>query len=128
MCSPRKSDENFSILHFYESKLILLTQDLKWSLEQSSALHLQRQTDLLLCTINCFLRWARPQNMAVGDLELYYSLYFCYKQPWTSKLVVPLAHHISDVLLKSGQNTSGVPAVSTPPMFWSIWNTYPFKH
>ena len=54
---------------------MLLTQDLKWLLEQSSALQLHHQTDLLLCTINCFLRWARPQNMAVGDLDFYYSLY-----------------------------------------------------
>ena len=46
-----KSDENFLILHFHESKQMSLTQDLEWLLEQSSARQLQRQTDLLLCTI-----------------------------------------------------------------------------
>ena len=35
----------------------------------------QRQTDLLLCNLNYFLRGARLQNMAVGDLAFYYSLY-----------------------------------------------------
>ena len=64
----------FSILHFYESKQMSLTQDLKRLLEQSSALQLQRQTDLLLCT-----SFARPQNMAVGDLDFYYTLYLCIK-------------------------------------------------
>ena len=36
---------------------------------------LQRQTDLLLCTLNCFPQWAHLQNMAVGDLVFYYTLY-----------------------------------------------------
>ena len=39
------------------------------------ALQLQCQTDLLLCTINCFPQWARFQNMVVGDLTFYYTLY-----------------------------------------------------
>ena len=65
----------FWFLHFYESKQISLTQDLRWSLEQSIAQQLQRQTDLLLCTINCFPQWAHLQNMAVGDLAFYYTLY-----------------------------------------------------
>ena len=33
MCSPRKSNENFSIFTFYESKQTSLPQDLKWSLK-----------------------------------------------------------------------------------------------
>ena len=70
----------FSIFTFYESKQMSLAQDLRWSLEQSIALQLQRQTDLLLCTINCFPQWARPQNMAVRDLALYYTLYL-----WTGQ-------------------------------------------
>ena len=37
--------------------------------------YLDGQTDLLLCTINCFIQWAHPQNMAVGDLAIYYTLY-----------------------------------------------------
>ena len=52
-----------------------LTQDLRWSLGRSIALQLQRQTDLLLCTINCFLQWDHLPNMAVGDLAFYYTLY-----------------------------------------------------
>ena len=75
MCSPRKSNENFSIFTFYESKQMSLTQDLRWSLGRSIALQLQRQTDLLLCTINCFLQWDHLPNMAVGDLAFYYTLY-----------------------------------------------------
>ena len=52
-----------------------LTQDLRWSLGPSIVLHLlqlQRQTDLLLCTINCFLQWDQLPSMAVGDLAFYY--------------------------------------------------------
>ena len=75
MCSPRKSNENFSIFTFYESKQMSLTQDLRWSLGRNIALQLQRQTDLLLCTINCFLQWDHLPNMAVGDLAFYYTLY-----------------------------------------------------
>ena len=75
MCSSRKSNENFSIFTFYESKQMSLTQDLRWSLGRSIALQLQRQTDLLLCTINCFLQWDHLPNMAVGDLAFYYTLY-----------------------------------------------------
>ena len=80
MCSPRKSDKNFLIFTFYESKQMLLTQDLSWSLGRSTALlvQLQRQTDLLLCTTNCFLQWDRLQNMAVRDLAFYYTLYLCF--------------------------------------------------
>ena len=77
MCSPRKSNENFSIFTFNESKQMSLTQDLRWSLGRSIALQLQRQTDLLLCTINCFLQWDHLPNMAVGDLAFYYTLYLC---------------------------------------------------
>ena len=82
MCSPWKSNEFFSIFTFYESKQMSLTQDLRWSLGRSIALQLQRQTDLLLCTINCFLQWDHLPNMAVGDLAFYYTLYLWYK-PWT---------------------------------------------
>ena len=39
MCSTRNSDEKFSNFTFYESKQMSLTQDLKWSLEQSGALY-----------------------------------------------------------------------------------------
>ena len=75
MCSPRKSNEIFLIFTFYESKQMLLTQDLRWSLGRSIGLQLQRQTDLLLCTTNCFLQWDHLPNMAVGDLAFYYTLY-----------------------------------------------------
>ena len=79
MYSPRKSDENFSIFTFYESKQMSLTEDLRWSLEQSIALQLQRQTNLLLCTINYSRSepWARPQNMAVSDQAFYYIYSMC---------------------------------------------------
>ena len=79
--TPRKSNENFSIFTFYESKQMSLTQDLRWSLGRSIALQLQRQTDLLLCTINCFLQWDHLPNMAVGDLAFYYTLYLWAYRP-----------------------------------------------
>ena len=72
---PENQTRIFWFLHFYESKQMSLTQDLKLSLEQSSALQLQCQTDMLLCTINCFIQWARPQNMPLGDLAFYYAQY-----------------------------------------------------
>ena len=43
---PEKQMKIFRFLPFYESKQMSLTRDLKWSLEQSSALQLQPQTDL----------------------------------------------------------------------------------
>ena len=51
-------------------------------LGRSIALQLQRQTHLLLCTINCFLQWDHLPNMAVSDLAFYYTLYLWlnYKQ------------------------------------------------
>ena len=60
-----------------------LTQDLRWSLGRSIVLHLlqlQRQTDLFLCTINCFLQWDHLPSMAVGDLAFYYTLYLCWER------------------------------------------------
>ena len=55
MCSPRKSNKNFLIFTFYESKQTSLTQDLKWSLNNvvryKYIVYHRRQTDLLLCTI-----------------------------------------------------------------------------
>ena len=61
-----------------------LTQDLRWSLGRSIALQLQRQIDLLLCTINCFLQWDHLPNMAVGDLAFYYTLYL-----WILHIQIP---------------------------------------
>ena len=92
MCSPRKSNENFSIFTFYESKQMSLTQDLRWSLGRSIALQLQCQTDLLLCTINCFLQWDHLPNMAVGNLAFYYTLYLWGKScsMYTSRFPWPV--------------------------------------
>ena len=75
MCSSPKIRWKFLIFTFYETKQMSLTQDLRWSLEWSIALQLQSQTNLFLCTVNCFPQWAHPQNMAVGDLTFYYTLY-----------------------------------------------------
>ena len=33
---------------------------------------------------NCFPQWARLQNMAVGDLDLYYTLYLCFQLRWNT--------------------------------------------
>ena len=74
-----KIKRKFFDFYIYESKQMSLTQDLRWSLGRSRALQLQRQTDLLLCTINCFLQWDHLPNMAVGDLAFYYTLYLWSK-------------------------------------------------
>ena len=72
---PENQTKFFLIFTFYESKQMSLTQDWRWSLGRSIALQLQRRTDLLLCTINCFLQWDHLPNMVVGDLAFYYTLY-----------------------------------------------------
>ena len=77
---PENQTKNFRFFTFYESKQMSLTQDLRWSLGRSIALQLQRQTDLLLCTINCFLQWDHLPNMAVGDVAFYYTLYLWLKK------------------------------------------------
>ena len=74
------------IFTFYESKQMSLTQDLRWSLGRRIALQLQRRTDLLLCTINCFLQWDHLPNMAVGELAFYYTLYLCVNRDGCSAL------------------------------------------
>ena len=48
----------------------------------------RHQTDLLLCTVNYFIQWARPQNMAVGDLAFYYTLYLCVWPVWRASCLM----------------------------------------
>ena len=98
---PENQKKIFRFLHFYESKQMSLTQDLKWLLEHHSALQLKFITCvklivtlycneapgmlialyksqcsiIIIITVNCFIQWARPQNMAVGDLDFYFTLY-----------------------------------------------------
>ena len=83
--SPRKSDEKFSIFTFSWIKTTVAYTRLEVIARTryctTSYRLVQRQTDLLLCTINCFLRWACPQNMAVGNLQFYYTLYLCNSPP-----------------------------------------------
>ena len=55
MCSPQKSHENSSISKFYGPKQNVAFTRLEVPQEYSSALQVpsvQRQTDLLLCTVN----------------------------------------------------------------------------
>ena len=67
---PKNQTKVFWFLHFYESNQMSHTQ-LTYRL-------VHHQTDLLLCTINCFIQWAHPQNMAVGDLTFFnHTLYLC---------------------------------------------------
>ena len=88
-----KIRRKFLDFHFYKWKQMSLSQNLKWSLEWRSALQLQRQTDLLLCTTNFFLRWAHPQNMAVGNLDFHHTLYLrteqnCYQGSYKGESVL----------------------------------------
>ena len=73
--APKIKRKFFDFYILWILKQMSLTQNLRWSLGRSIALQLQRQTDLLLCTINCFLQWDHLPNMAVGDLAFYYTLY-----------------------------------------------------
>ena len=77
---PKNQMKIFWFLHFMNQNKCHLHKTLRWSLEQSIALQLQCQTDLLLCAINCFAQWARLQTMAVSDLAFYYTLYLWSKQ------------------------------------------------
>ena len=68
----------FRFLHFYISKQMSLTQDLKWSLEQSSAPQVSISIVsnwFVICTVNCFLQWVMVKNIAASDQAFYYTLY-----------------------------------------------------
>ena len=93
MCSPRKSDEIFSIFTFYESKQMSLTRLELIARRKYCTIQLQRQKDLLLCTINCFLLRDRLQNMAVGNLAFYYTLYL-WNDPHFNKYVIKFKGHL----------------------------------
>ena len=105
MCSPRKSDENFSILTFYESKQTSLTQDLKWSLN-----NVVRYKYSLSPASNWFVTLyyiiassieVTFQNMAVGDLAFYYTLYLWpihyYNQGFWTYLYFRIRHSFAHV-------------------------------
>ena len=53
-----------------------------WSDRWIKVVHYNYSVNLLLCAINCILRWAPPQNMAVGDLDFYYTLLYLWFQPF----------------------------------------------
>ena len=79
MCSPQKSDENFLILIFLWIKTNVAYSRLEVIAKQRSALQVDFITSVkLICYFvlyYCFLHWAHPPNMAVGDLDFYYTLY-----------------------------------------------------
>ena len=79
MCSPRKSDENFSILTFLWIKTNVAYTRLEVIAKQRSALQVEFITGVkLICYFvlcYCFLHWSHLPNMAVGDLAFYYTLY-----------------------------------------------------
>ena len=91
---PENQTKIFSIFTFYESKQMSLTQDLRWSLGRSIALQLQRQTDLLLCTINCFLQWDHLPNMALrwSSLLLYSISMVC--SDYCLHILIPLTGYV----------------------------------
>ena len=79
MCSPRKSDENISILTFLWIKTNVAYTRLEVITKQRSALQVEFTTGVkLICYFalyHYFLHWAHPPNMAFGDLAFYYTLY-----------------------------------------------------
>ena len=81
-CSPRKSDENFSILTFLLIKTNVAYTILEVIAKQRSALQVEFITGVkLICYFvlyYCSLHWAHPPNMAVGDLDFYYTLYLWF--------------------------------------------------
>ena len=88
MCSPRKSDEKFSILTFLWIKTNVAYTRLEVIAKQRSALQVEFITGVkLICYFvlyYCFLHWSHLPNMAVGDLAFYYTLYLCAHlgRPW----------------------------------------------
>ena len=54
-----------------------LTQDLKWLLEQSSALQVSFSTASNWFVTLYFPQWDMPKNMAVSNLAFCYTLYLC---------------------------------------------------
>ena len=88
-----------------------LTQDLRWSVGRSIALQLQRQTDLLLCTINCFLQWDHLPNMAVGDLAFYYTLYLWMNHGYFDRGKNPDTPEWKSMLVKSGMDVWYLPSI-----------------
>ena len=98
MCSPRKSDENFSILKFLWIKTNVAYTRLEVIAKQRSALQVEFITGVkLICYFvlcYCFLHWSHLPNMAVGDLAFYYTLYLCF--------ICPMSHmpHQTSTLLR----------------------------
>ena len=88
MFSPQKSDKNFLILTFLWIKTNVAYTRLEVIAKQPSALQVEFITGVkLICYFvlyNCFLHWAHPPNMAVGDLDFYYTLYL-----WLNALTLP---------------------------------------
>ena len=72
MCPPWKSDENFLILTFLWIKTNVAYTGLEVIAKQRSVLQVEFITGVkLICYFvlyYCFLYWAHPPNMAVGDL------------------------------------------------------------
>ena len=97
MCSPRKSDENFSILTFLWIKTNVAYTRLEMIAKQRSALQVWFITGVkLICYFVLyygFLHWSHLPNMAVGDLAFYYTLYLCYLHVphlgWTNTKICP---------------------------------------
>ena len=76
---PQKSDKKFLILIFLWIKTNVAYTRLEVIAKQRSALQVQFITSVkLICYFvlyYCFLHWAHPPNMAVSDLDFYYTLY-----------------------------------------------------
>ena len=76
---PENSDENFSILTVVWIKTNVAYTRLEVIAKQRSALQVEFITGVkLICYFvlyYCFLHWAYPPNIAVGDLDFYYTLY-----------------------------------------------------
>ena len=83
MCSPQKSDKNFLILIFLWIKTNVAYTRLEVIAKQRSALQVEFITGIkLICYFvlyYCFLHWAHPPNMAVGNLAFSYTLYLWVK-------------------------------------------------
>ena len=113
MCSPRKSDENFSILTCLWIKTNVAYTRLEVITKQHSALQVYFITSVkLICYFvlyYCFLHWAHPPNMAVGDLAFYYTPYLWSHQAIQASL--------------SFQNGRSINRVDTKPltMRWKLY-------
>ena len=138
MCSPRKSDENFLIWTFLWIKTNVAYTRLEVIAKQPSALQVEFITGVkLICYFvhYCFLHWAHPPNMAVNDLDFYYTLYLCiWQMPDDWKGLRCIIRYTKGLFLlqknKNKKNSQVPPLLARDPhqKIWALWQPHLDEH